>query len=380
MRWGMILLLAGCGLAEGPTDKAAVVRYDKSGNAQVAQSYDGVHDDAIAGHPSGGVIIAGSLHTGASQASNPHMVNFGGVLLTPSADHLDAFVARLDGNGMLQWVTQGSSGGDAHTVSLVVAADGTIVAGGSFAKTLAFGGQALNQDAQGFAAAPFEPFVVALGSDGAVKWATNPIQGVGSGFVGGSVDRLVLDPVMPTVPPVVTGGVTVYPTGVVVGKLDLSSGSPVVAVPVKTDMNDPNVGVTALAIDAVGNTTVGGFDKSGGFVVQYPGLASLMSMMMGSGTMTTVPPVWAHDPFAAMGRTDISAVVPVANGGELVFGNADESSTVGASPSTRWAPSARPRSTRATAAAPGSTSPGRRAAFSPPASRSAAGASTGRAC
>jgi hypothetical protein len=336
MRWGIFVVVAtGCGLAEGPTDKAAVVRYDASGAAQVAQSFDGVHVDALAGHPSGGVVIAGSLHTGSSQASNPHTVNFGGVLLTPSADHLDAFVARLDGNGALQWVTQGAAGGDAHTVALAVAADGTIVAGGSFAKTLTFGGKSLNQDAQGFASAPYEPFVVALGPDGAVQWATNPIQGVGGGFVGGSVDRLVIDPAIPTLPSVVTGGVTVYPTGVVVGKLDLSSGSPLVAVPVKADMNDLDVGVTALAVDASGNTTVGGFDKSGGFVVQYPSLATLMSMMAQMGSNATIPPTWTKDPFAAMGRTDISALVPIENGATLVFGNADEGSTVGGTPSPK---------------------------------------------
>lgn len=338
MRWGIFVVFVvgatGCGLAEGPTDKAAVVRYDGSGAAQVAQSFDGVHVDAIAGHPSGGVILAGSLHTGSSRASNPHTVNFGGVVLTPSADHLDAFVARLDASGTLEWVAHGLAGGDAHTVALAVAADGTIVAGGSFKNTLQFGSQALNMDAQGFAAAPYEPFVVALGPDGAVKWAVNPIQGIGSGFVGGSVDRLVIDPPIPTVPPVVTGGVTVYPTGVVVGKLDLASGSLVVAVPVKADMKDLNVGVTALAVDAIGNTTVGGFDKAGGFVVQYPGLAALMSAM-GMGTMSSVAPVWAHDPFAAMGRTDISAVVPGSNGVDLVFGNADASSTIGATPSPK---------------------------------------------
>jgi hypothetical protein len=330
MRWGILLLAAGCGLAEGPTEKALVARYDPStGKASSAVSFDGVRIDAMAAHPAGGVIVAGALHTGSSSASNPHHATFGNLQLTPSADHLDAFVARLDDAGNVAWVVQGAAQGNAHVASLAIGPGGEVIAGGEFAKAITFAGLTIHMAAQGALAAPTDPFVLSTDASGTLKWASNPIPDMSGGFVGGVVDHLAI--VSHTVAGMsgwaIAGSVTAYPTGVALGVLD-STGGPLGAIPVKADLKQLNVGATALAVDGSGAATLAGFDAAGGFVVKYPSVDSIIAMGVPMSA-SEVPMLWSRDPFVAAGRADVTALATLADGTLMVGGNADSGSTVG---------------------------------------------------
>jgi len=129
--WGGGELKAG----GGKDDDVVLAKYDTNGDHQWSQRFGNAFDEAangIAVDPSGHVTIVGSFE------------NKGGISFGQGDDHTslgeaDAFVARFDGAGKLEWAK--TMGGPKVDVASGVAADasGNVVVSGWFEGTVDFG-------------------------------------------------------------------------------------------------------------------------------------------------------------------------------------------------------------------------------------------------
>jgi len=155
-----------------------VARFDAAGAHQWSRGFASLGADegqGIVSDDAGNVIVTGS-YGGA--------INFGGGSL-PLFGGLDAFLVKLDANGVHQW-SKGFGAGNSD-IGYAVAADasGNILLTGQFMSAVNFGGGALTS------AGASDVFVAKFGSDGTHQWsarrggtAVDKGQGVGSDASG----------------------------------------------------------------------------------------------------------------------------------------------------------------------------------------------------
>jgi hypothetical protein len=121
-----------------------VARYDKKGRLMFARQTAGTGSaggNAIAAAPDGGVYVAGDIYGTATYGPGEH----GQTDLTelPAGDgyhYGDAFIAKYQSNGTLEWVRQVSGSEDDEVKSIAVADDGGLFVTGYFDSTATFDG------------------------------------------------------------------------------------------------------------------------------------------------------------------------------------------------------------------------------------------------
>ena len=157
---GLLLAIAGCAAAEPPRTAfsmpAAILEPATSG----AWTFHRVGSDgmdsvaAVAALPDGGLVIAGHFE-GAIDLGSDQL---------ESAGETDAFVARLDRTGEVEWAARlGGAGFDAATAVVMDRAGNPVVVG-DFTGSLRAGGRQLRARGQS------DAFVASFRPDGTVRW------------------------------------------------------------------------------------------------------------------------------------------------------------------------------------------------------------------
>ncbi|MGI4736684.1 MAG: IPT/TIG domain-containing protein [Janthinobacterium lividum] len=112
-------------------------------------------------HDAQGNVYVGGYFAGYLHCGSYHLLSH--------ASHFDAFVAKYDADGILQWVQQAGLEGDERVRSLAVAADGSVYVAGSYRGPTQFGAFALPP---GTGATNEDLFVAKLDAAGKWQWAT----------------------------------------------------------------------------------------------------------------------------------------------------------------------------------------------------------------
>lgn len=147
------------GRAGEATQDAWVLAYAPDGGLAWARAIGGPGDDmgrAISVAPDGAVLVGGSFAETASLDT----------LSVTSAGARDAWLARYDGAGALQWVKRFGGVGDDYLRGVDVDGAGHIVVSGVFAGPIDIGDIALTSSA-----GSADIFVASLDPDGATRWA-----------------------------------------------------------------------------------------------------------------------------------------------------------------------------------------------------------------
>ncbi|MBI5800331.1 MAG: immunoglobulin domain-containing protein [Verrucomicrobia bacterium] len=141
-----------------------VAKYDNSGNPQWARKAGGGSTGqsdtatALAADAAGNVYLAGVFASAAA--------NFDGSLALANEGGLDAFLARFDGTGGLQWVRQLGGAQESRANGLAVDAGGNAYIVGEFTGTMQLPGTSLST-----ALSDQNLFIARFSAAGAVDWA-----------------------------------------------------------------------------------------------------------------------------------------------------------------------------------------------------------------
>lgn len=159
----ILATLAGCAASASPsptwTTSATILAASESRPAWTLHRYgsDGFDSvSAVATLPDGGLVIAGHFE-GELELGSDRL---------KSAGETDAFIARLDRRGDVEWAARlGGAGFDAAT-ALVVDRAGHLVLVGNLSGPVAAGNHQLRARGES------DIFLAAFGNDGSVRWAT----------------------------------------------------------------------------------------------------------------------------------------------------------------------------------------------------------------
>ncbi len=135
-----------------------LAKYDVSGKLLWADSGGGAGNEgggAVAIDGSGNLVVAGYYEGSAT---------FGGTTLT-SAGGIDAFVAKYDAGGTLQWVRSSAGVNNTAARGVAVDASGNVVVEGAFSGITTFGGTTLTS------AGSYDVFVAKYDAAGTLLWA-----------------------------------------------------------------------------------------------------------------------------------------------------------------------------------------------------------------
>ncbi|MGQ0636154.1 MAG: SBBP repeat-containing protein [Planctomycetaceae bacterium] len=168
------LLSASFGSVVGIDASTVDVATDQAGNSIMVGSFSGTVD-----------FDPGATHAGDTD------------ILT--ANRSSAYVAKYDADGSLLWASPGvmvdAPGSTSRAASVTTDASGNVYIGGSFSGTVSFGAYTLTSGGS------YDGFVVKLGSDGTVQWATRwggadsesangvAVDGAGNVLAAGSTTR-----------------------------------------------------------------------------------------------------------------------------------------------------------------------------------------------
>jgi CubicO group peptidase (beta-lactamase class C family) len=147
---------------QGKGTDVFVASLGADGRLQWVRSFGGGGEDYafdVVAAPNGDAIVVGQVSGSFS---------FDGIAVNTAGANSDAFVARLDRNGAVRWLTTGSGAGRAYGNEIAMDGAGNALAIGVFRDQITFGNRTLNAPS-GFTGD--QVFIVKLDGQGAPLWA-----------------------------------------------------------------------------------------------------------------------------------------------------------------------------------------------------------------